>query len=130
MVTRLVSVKLTPVLEIARKLPVVLAIAGLCLTAGQSHAAGSFFERLLSAPTFSKDRQSIPTPYNTPYDCRSFTGSGWKGIAGGRVIDFDDRFFISQAGCFRTKKECQAYLTLMGSYIDIPRFMGCRPYSS
>lgn len=85
---------------------------------------------LLFAPTFSKDLGNIPYTYNTPYDCRSFTGSGWKGIASGRVINFDRRYQISQAGCFKTEQECQAWLFYMRDYIDVPRFMRCNTYTA
>ena len=85
---------------------------------------------LLFAPTFSKSRQNIPYTYNTPYDCRSFTGSGWKGIASGKVNNFDQTYLISQAGCFKTQKECEAWIFYMRGYIDIPRFMRCNPYTA
>ncbi|MBO6893605.1 MAG: hypothetical protein JJ866_16810 [Roseibium sp.] len=85
---------------------------------------------ILFAPTFSKSRQNIPSTYNTPYDCRQFTGSGWKGIAGGVVYDFSTRYQISQAGCFKTQAECQSWLSVMRSYIDVPRFIRCNPYNA
>ncbi|WP_299816692.1 hypothetical protein [uncultured Roseibium sp.] len=85
---------------------------------------------LLFAPGFSTTRQSIPYTYNTPYDCRNFSGSGWKAIASGLVHNFGDQYRISQAGCFKTQSECQAYLSVMHSYIDVPRFMRCNPYTA
>lgn len=85
---------------------------------------------LLFAPTFSRARQDIPYTYNTQYDCRTFTGSGWRGIASGRVRDFGDKFQISQAGCFTSQEECIAWLRFMRTYIDVPRFMGCRPHTA
>ncbi len=93
-------------------------------------SSGNLVEDLLFSPTFTKNRQDLPTTYNTPYDCRSFTGSGWKGIASGVVHNFDQNYQISQAGCFKTQQECQAYLAVMRSYIDIPRFIRCNPYSA
>ncbi|WP_157738814.1 hypothetical protein [Labrenzia sp. VG12] len=85
---------------------------------------------LLFAPTFSKTRQNIPYTYNTPYDCRTFTGSGWKGIASGKVNNFDQTYLISQAGCFKTQQECEAWIFYMRGYIDIPRFMRCNTYTA
>lgn len=87
-------------------------------------------EDLLFAPTFNKSRQNIPYTYNTPYDCRSFAGSGWKGIAGGRVYNFSNSYVISEAGCFKTQKECLAYLTVMRTYIDQPKYIRCNPYTA
>jgi len=85
---------------------------------------------LLFAPTFSKNRADIPYTSNTPYDCRAFTGSGWKGIASGRIHNFGENYQISQAGCFPTQSECQAWLLVMRSYIDVPRYMRCAPHSA
>ncbi|MBN9671155.1 hypothetical protein [Roseibium aggregatum] len=87
-------------------------------------------EDLLFAPTVSATRASIPSTYNTPYDCRSFTGSGWKGIASGRVDRFSGNFLFSNAGCFKTKAECQAYLNIMSGYIIQTRYLRCAPYSA
>ncbi|MEM5582254.1 hypothetical protein WNZ15_07295 [Roseibium sp. AS2] len=103
-------------------------LAAIALTACQTETTQ--VSDLLFAPTFSKSRQYLPNTYNTQYDCRAFTGSGWKGIASGRVEYFDERYMISQAGCFRTKNECEAWLSLMRGYIDIPRFIRCNPYSA
>lgn len=85
---------------------------------------------LLFAPTFSKTRQNLPYTRNTPYDCRTFTGSGWKGIASGTVYDFSDRYQTSQAGCFKTQDQCLAWLSAMRSFIDVPRFIRCNPYTA
>ncbi|WP_269581411.1 hypothetical protein [Roseibium sp. Sym1] len=85
---------------------------------------------LLFAPTFNKTRQEIPYTYNTPYDCRSFSGSGWKGIASGRVENFDLSYLISQAGCFKSQQECRAWILYMRSYIDMPRYMRCEPFTA
>jgi len=85
---------------------------------------------LLFAPTFSKSRQNIPNTHNTAYDCRTFTGTGWKGIASGQVINFEKKFMISQAGCFKTQQECKAWILHMRGYIDVPRFMRCNPYTA
>lgn len=85
---------------------------------------------ILFAPTFSKERGNIPGTFNTPYDCRHFTGSGWKGIAGGVVYNFEKRYQISQAGCFKTQGECLSWLSIMRSYIDVPRFIRCNPYTA
>jgi len=85
---------------------------------------------LLFAPTFSKNRSDIPYTSNTRYDCRAFTGSGWKGIASGRIHNFGENYQISQAGCFKTQSECQAWLVVMRGYIDIPRFIRCAPHSA
>ncbi|MEP3045839.1 MAG: hypothetical protein ABJL55_12755 [Roseibium sp.] len=82
---------------------------------------------LLFAPTFSKSWSAIPRPAGTQYDCRTFKGSGWEGITGGVIYDSDRRYNMSQAGCFKTKPECEAYLMLMRGYIDQPRFIKCRP---
>jgi len=87
-------------------------------------------EELLFAPTVSASRASVPTTYNTPYDCRTFTGSGWKGIASGRVDRFSGNYVLSEAGCFKTRNECQAYLALMSGYIVRTRYMRCAPYSA
>jgi hypothetical protein len=108
--------------------------AGLSLAACQAYdtsaGTGGVVETLLFSPTFAKNRQNIPYTYNTPYDCRSFTGSGWKGIAGGRVQNFDQSYMISQAGCFKTQNECQAWLSFMRGYIDIPNYMRCNPHTA
>lgn len=109
-----------------KTLPAVLAI--LALTACQTETVG--VSNLLFGPSFSKGRQYIPNTYNTKYDCRTFKGSGWKGIASGKVQDFDRIFMISQAGCFQTKNECQAWLMLMRGYIDVPRFIRCNTYTA
>lgn len=85
---------------------------------------------LLFAPTFSKNRSDIPYTRNTPYDCNTFSGSGWKGIAGGRVHNFGQDYQLSQAGCFRSQSECQAWLLVMRSYIDVPRYMRCAPHNA
>ena len=85
---------------------------------------------LLFAPTFTKNRQYFPYTQNTRYDCRNFSGSGWKGIASGVVYDFSDRYTVSQAGCFSTQEECIAWLSFMRSYIDVPRFIGCNPHTA
>lgn len=85
---------------------------------------------LLFAPTFSKNRSDIPYTSNTQYDCRRFTGNGWKGIASGRIHNFGENYQISQAGCFPTQNECQAWLLVMRGYIDVPRFMRCAPHSA
>ncbi|MEM9631300.1 MAG: hypothetical protein AAGA50_08245 [Pseudomonadota bacterium] len=118
-------------LEAARRLKTGLRIAPAIAATFALAACQSQFQQpsdLLFAPTFSKTRQNIPYTYNTPYDCRTFTGSGFKGIAGGVVYDFDKRYVISQAGCFQSQQECQAWLSVMRSYIDVPRFIGCQPY--
>ncbi|CTQ59169.1 MAG: hypothetical protein RIE06_28595 [Roseibium album] len=85
---------------------------------------------LLFAPTFNKTRQNLPYTQNTQYDCRNFSGTGWKGIASGVVYDFSNRYQISQAGCFKTQQECQAWLSVMRSYIDVPRFIRCNPHTA
>ncbi|WP_305988834.1 hypothetical protein [Roseibium sp. MMSF_3544] len=85
---------------------------------------------LFGGPAFSKDRNQIPYTRNTQYDCRNFSGSGWKGIASGTVYNFEVRYVISQAGCFNTKPECEAWLVLMRSYIDVPKFIRCNAYSA
>lgn len=104
-----------------------LATAALSLAACQQYQTPS---DLLFSPTFNKSRQNIPYTYNTPYDCRTFQGSGWKGIAAGRVVNFSQKYVISEAGCFPTRQECEAYLSLMRSYIDVPRYIRCNPYSA
>lgn len=85
---------------------------------------------LLFAPTFSKTRQNLPYTQGTQYDCRSFSGAGWKGIAAGVVNDFGNRYQVSQAGCFKSQETCLAWLSAMRSYIDVPRFIRCNPYSA
>ncbi|TYC52258.1 hypothetical protein FMN50_18050 [Rhodobacterales bacterium] len=111
--------------------------SGLRLAAGLglafSVAACQQFEKpsdLLFAPTFNKSRMNIPYLYNTEYDCRTFTGSGWKGIASGTVNNFSQSYVISEAGCFKSQNECQAYLAIMHRYIDRPRFIRCNPYTA
>jgi|GEM_PF-1699914 len=107
--------------------------AALGLAGCQSYdtsSSGNVVEALLFTPTFAKNRQNIPYTYNTPYDCRSFTGRGWKGIAGGKVQNFDQTYAISQAGCFKTPDECQAWLMFMRGYIDLPNYMRCNPYTA
>lgn len=107
--------------------------AALGLAACQSYdtsSSGNVVEALLFTPTFAKNRQDIPYTYNTPYDCRTFAGSGWKGIAGGNVKNFDQTYAISQAGCFKTQNECQAWLFFMRGYIDVPNYMRCNPYTA
>jgi hypothetical protein len=112
--------------------------AGLRVAAVLSLAVGlgscqSQFQKpsdLLFAPTFAKNRQDIPYTYNTPYDCRSFSGSGWKGIASGRVENFDQNYVISQAGCFQSQQECRAWILYMRNYIDMPRYMRCEPFTA
>lgn len=105
-----------------------VALATLGLVACQSQFQTP--SDLLFAPTFSKARQNLPYTRNTPYDCRTFTGSGWKGIAGGTVYDFDNRYQTSQAGCFQTQDQCLAWLSVMRSFIDVPSFIRCNPYSA
>ena len=120
-------------IQTARRLRSGLRIAPvLALSLGLAACQSQFQQPsdLLFAPTFSKSRQNIPNTYNTPYDCRTFTGTGWKGIAGGVVYDFDRRDLISQAGCFKTESECQAWLAVMRGYIDVPRFIRCNPYTA
>ncbi len=85
---------------------------------------------LLFAPTFSKNRSDIPYTQGTKFDCRNFSGSGWKGIASGVVYNFDQRYQISQAGCFASQQECTAWLYVMRSYIDVPRFIRCNPHTA
>ncbi|MTI06110.1 hypothetical protein E1180_11360 [Roseibium denhamense] len=85
---------------------------------------------LLFAPTFSQSREQFPYTANTPYDCRTFSGSGWKGIAGGTVSDFGDRYPVAQTGCFKTRQESEAYLNIMRSYITTQTFIGCRPHTA
>lgn len=106
--------------------------AALSLAACQSYdtSGGNVVETLLFSPTFTKNRQDIPSTYNTPYDCRSFTGSGWKGIAGGKVFNFGQKYIISQAGCFKSEGECKAWLSIMSGYIDQPRYIRCNPYTA
>ncbi|MCX2722221.1 hypothetical protein [Roseibium salinum] len=118
--------------QVARGLKSRLRFAALAVTAVSLAACQQYQtpEDLLFAPTFNKSRQNIPYTYNTPYDCRTFTGSGWKGIAAGRVVNFSQKYLISEAGCFRTRQECEAYLSLMRSYIDVPRYIRCSPYSA
>jgi hypothetical protein len=106
--------------------PAVLAMLAL----GACQTESGYTSDILFGATFSKSRQYVPNTYNTQYDCRGFTGSGWKGIASGKVDYFDERYVISQAGCFRTKDECEAWLSLMRGYIDIPRFIRCNPYTA
>ncbi len=107
-----------------------VAIATFALVACQSQSQFQTPSDLLFAPTFSKTRQNLPYTRNTPYDCRTFTGSGWKGIASGTVYDFSDRYQTSQAGCFKTQQQCLAWLSAMRSFIDVPRFIRCNPYSA
>ncbi len=85
---------------------------------------------LLFAPTFSKSRQNYPETYGTKYDCRTFQGSGWKGISSGTIYDFDRRDFISQAGCFASKPECEAWLVFMSGWIDVARYSRCNPHNA
>ncbi len=112
--------------SLLRLLPVAAAALGVAACQPQITKPSD----ILFAPTFSKTRQNIPYTYNTKYDCRTFTGSGWKGIASGRVNNFDNSFKISQAGCFTSQAECQAWITYMSGYIDVPRFMRCNPYTA
>jgi len=106
-------------------------VAGLSLAACQQYqSSDGLVYDLLFTPTFAKNRQDLPYTYNTPYDCRTFQGSGWKGIAGGVVINFDKKYRISEAGCFKTQAECQAYLAVMRGYIDVPRYIRCNPYTA
>lgn len=106
----------------------VVAAAALTLVACQQQFQTP--SDLLFAPTFNKTRQNLPYTQNTQYDCRHFTGNGWKGIASGVVYDFSNRYQISQAGCFKTQQECLAWLSAMRSYIDVPRFIRCNPHSA
>ncbi len=85
---------------------------------------------LLFAPTPDNGRGNIPVTYGTKYDCRTFQGSGWKGIAGGRVSHFDESFPVSRAGCFPTENECQTFLMLMSGYITYNPYLKCQPYNS
>ncbi|WP_417669324.1 hypothetical protein [Roseibium sp.] len=84
---------------------------------------------LLFAPTY--DTRYVPETYGTKYDCKRFAEagntSGWKGIAGGRKYDFDRTFNVSRAGCFKTKAECEAFLSQMSGYIDFPIYSRCQP---
>lgn len=120
-------------LEVARRRKTGIRIAPVLALFFGLAACQSQFQQpsdLLFAPTFSKSRQNIPYTYNTPYDCRNFTGSGWKGIAGGVVYNFDQRYQLSQAGCFRSEPECLAWLQVMRGYIDVPRYIRCNPYTA
>ncbi|WP_428649937.1 hypothetical protein [Roseibium sp.] len=119
----------TGLITALRLTPALVAAAGLA-ACQPTQSSGRLVEDLLFSPTFTKNRQDIPYTYNTPYDCRSFTGSGWKGIASGVVHNFGQKYQLSQAGCFRTQQECQAYLAVMRGYIDIPYFIRCNPYSA
>ncbi|MTH97949.1 hypothetical protein [Roseibium sp. RKSG952] len=92
-------------------------------------SAEQLADTVLFAPTPNASR-NVPTTYNTPYDCRSFEGTGWKGIAGGQRQLFSDSWSVSQAGCFKTQQECQAFLAVMRQYITRPGYIGCRPYDS
>lgn len=85
---------------------------------------------LLFAPTWDTSRANIPNTYGTQYDCRTFQGSGWKGIAGGRSNDFDHGISVSVAGCFQTHEECQAFLALMSGYLYFQQYMRCQPHTA
>lgn len=85
---------------------------------------------LLFGSTWDTSRANIPNTYGTQYDCRTFQGSGWKGIAGGRSNDLDQGMSVSVAGCFHTLDECQAFLALMSSYLYFQEYMRCNPHTA
>ncbi|MTI42678.1 hypothetical protein JM93_00860 [Roseibium hamelinense] len=103
----------------------VVTLAG-CQAGG---GAEQLADTVLFAPTPNASR-NVPATYGTPYDCRTFQGSGYKGIAGGKRQLFSQSWNVSRAGCFKTEQECQAFLVVMRQYIDIPGYIGCRPYTS
>jgi hypothetical protein len=85
---------------------------------------------LLFAPSYNSGPGSIPVIAGTQYDCRTFQGSGWKGIAGGRADNWGNPFPVSRAACFQTREECQAFLNLMSGYIDYQPYLRCQPYAA
>ncbi|MBO9419751.1 MULTISPECIES: hypothetical protein [Stappiaceae] len=85
---------------------------------------------ILFAPTYNTDRGSIPVVSGTQYDCRTFQGSGWKGIAGGRAANWGEPFPVARTACFKTRDECQAFLTLMSGYIDYQPYYRCQPHTA
>ncbi|MBO6757770.1 MAG: hypothetical protein JJ902_15660 [Roseibium sp.] len=89
----------------------VLAFAG--LTAACQYQSA---EDLLFKPT--RDPRNIPRTYDTPFDCRNFVGSGWRGTAAGKTFDFERTLSTSRVGCFKTRDECQAFLYFMNGQID------------
>lgn len=103
------------------------ALAALLIVpAGQANARA--ITDLLFGPSISKDRNALPNTYGGRYDCRRFSGDGWKGIASGRVINFGENYMVSQAGCFLDRTECRAWLMMMSGFIDQPRYMRCDPH--
>ncbi|MCK7612766.1 hypothetical protein [Roseibium sediminicola] len=108
----------------------VTAVLAVSLALGACQSQFQKPSDLLFAPTFSKNRSDLPYTANTQYDCRAFTGNGWKGIASGRIHNFGQDYQLSQAGCFKSQNECQAWLMVMRGYIDVPRYMRCAPHSA
>lgn len=78
---------------------------------------------LLFKPTLSYG--DVPQTYNTPYDCRSFEGQGWKGTVGGKYSSFDQTRNLTRVGCFKTLPECKAFLGIVGGQVQMIIYSRC-----
>lgn len=93
-------------------------------------AQASFLEQLLLSPARSPG--DVPETYGTAYDCRPLKASHqtagiWRGLIGGQVWpDARQTRPVSREGCFRTERDCQAFLTVMSGYIDFVYSKECR----
>ncbi len=107
-----------------------LIAVALSLAACQQTSVEGVAETVLFAPTPYAGR-TIPTTWGTPHQCATFRQShatGWKGIVGGRKYDFDKSYPVSDAGCFETRQECEAYLTGMTQYVTQQVYRRCDPF--
>ncbi|NRG19434.1 hypothetical protein HPQ64_17210 [Rhizobiales bacterium] len=107
------------VIAAASALSLALATAGCNSTAPTT--VGGVLDYVLFAPTY--DANYVPETYGTPYECKTaaaaYGGANvWRGNIGGRKFDFDRSRPVGREGCFRTRAECEAFLTLMAGYID------------
>lgn len=70
----------------------------------------------------------VPQTYGTPFDCRTFSGTGWKGISAGTVYYGDTQRAVSQAGCFQARAQCEDWLSFMKGYMASWRYFRCEPH--
>ena len=76
----------------------------------------------------------VPEVYGTAYDCRPYREAGttegmWRGLIGGRALkEYGDGMRpISREGCFKTKKDCEAFIYSMDFLIQQVFTKECDP---